>query len=334
MCKGFNTIPSLQVDSMADNTPPRDLRTLVAQFRTSEHWAVSLARDLIWVAGVVGGIAILLFLICGTWPAVVTIESGSMIPNMNIGDLVVVVQKDRFGDLQTWDNGKVSGYKKFGDYGDVIIYRPNGVTDMWASVGLLPLSKQHPIIHRAMTWVPAGDPVPTYINIYRGSVTPTGYLPLTVAGTTADGYRILLTGNATSEANYTPGSRDLVMRNVSGENFVLPADTLVQYSGYVMNTSTITNHGGYITKGDNNYASDQGSLALAETGTIEPVEKEWVVGKALFTVPYVGLLPLNIVPVIVIVIILMVLHELYLRRKEGDEKAAAKPVKKGSKKKR
>jgi signal peptidase I len=319
---------------MADTPLPGDRTSLITQFRTSEHWAVSLARDLLWVIAVVGTIAILLYLICGTWPAVVTIESESMVPNMNVGDLVVVVQKDRFGDLQTWDDGVKSGYKKFGDYGDVIIYRPNGITDMWASVGLLPFSKQHPIIHRAMTWIPADDPVPTYINIYRGSVTPTGYLPLTVAGTTADGYRILLTGNATSGANYTPGSRDLVMRNVSGENFVLPADTLVQYSGYVMNTSTITNHGGYITKGDNNYASDQGSLTLAGTGTIEPVEKGWVVGKALFTVPYVGLLPLHIGEVIIVVIILMVLHELYLRRKEGGEEAAAKPVKKGSKKKR
>jgi len=253
---------------------------------------------------------------------------------MNVGDLVVVVQKDRFGDLQTWDEGKISGYQKFGDYGDVIIYRPNGITDMWASVGLLPFSKQHPIIHRAMTWIPAGDPVPTYINIYRGSVTPTGYLPLTVDGTTADGYKILLTGNATSDGNYTPGSRDLVMRNVSGENYVLPADTLVQHSGYVMNTSTITSHGGYITKGDNNYASDQGSLTLAGTGTIEPVEKEWVVGKALFTIPYVGLLPLHIGEVIIVVIVIMVLHELYLRRKEENEKAAAKPAKKGPKKKR
>src|SRR5512137_2847781 len=161
---------------MADTAPPPEPRSLLDQFRTSEHWAVSLARDLLWVIGVVGSIAIALYLICGTWPAVVTIESGSMIPNMNIGDLVVVVQKDRFGELQTWDDGKVSGYKKFGDYGDVIIYRPNGFTDFWASVGLLPFSQQHPIIHRAMTWTEGGEPVPMYINFYRGSVTPTGYL--------------------------------------------------------------------------------------------------------------------------------------------------------------
>jgi signal peptidase I len=314
---------------MADTAPSRDLRSFYEQFRTSDHWAVSLARDLLWVIAVVGSIAILLWLICGTWPAVVTIESGSMIPHMNIGDLVVVVQKDRFGALQTWDEGKVSGYQKFGDYGDVIIYRPNGITDMWASIGLLPLSKQHPIIHRAMTWIEAGEPVPSYINIYRGEVTPTGYLPLRVAGETPNGYTILSTSTGTQAANFTPGSRDLVMRNVSGKNFVLPASEIVTGAGYVRNTSTITAHGGYITKGDNNNFSDQGSLTLGDTGTIEPVEKEWVVGKALFTVPYIGLLPLHIGEVIIAVIILMVLHELYLRRQE--EQAAARPQKKGKK---
>lgn len=319
---------------MADNAPPRDLKALLTQFRTSEHWAVSLARDILWVVGVVGTIAILLFLICGTWPAVVTIESGSMIPNMNIGDLVVVVEKDRFGELQTWDDGKLSGYKKFNDYGDVIIYRPNGVTDMWASIGLLPLSKQHPIIHRAMTWTDAGEPVPLYINIYRGSVTPTGYLPLTVAGTTANGYQILTTGNFSPAANYSPGNKDFVITSPQVGNYILPAEAIVKNAGYVKNLSTITDHGGYITKGDNNPTSDQETLTFAGTGTVTPVERDWVIGKALFTIPYVGLLPLHIVEVIVVVIVLMVLHELYLRRKEEKETAAAKPSKKGSKKKR
>src|SRR5512145_162512 len=223
MCKGSNTIPA---PIMADTAPPRDPRSILEQFRTSDHWAVSLARDLLWVISVVGGIALALYLICGTWPAVVTIESGSMIPNMNIGDLVVVVQKDRFGDLQTWDDGKISGYKKFGDYGDVIIYRPNGYTDMWAQVGLLPLSGQHPIIHRAMTWEEADRPVPLYINLDKGSVTPAGYLPLTVAGTTADGYQILMTGNMTKPANYTIGNRDLVITSTQLGNFILPGEVV------------------------------------------------------------------------------------------------------------
>jgi len=317
---------------MTDKEKSRDIRTLFNQFRTSDHWGVSLARDLLWVVAVVGCIALALFLICGTWPAVVTIESESMVPHMNVGDLVVVVQKDRFGDLQTWDDGNKSGYKKFGDYGDVIIYRPNGATDMWASIGLLPLSKaQHPIIHRAMTWTDAGQPVPSYLNIYRGKTTPTGYLPLTVAGETANGYQILSTGSGSPAANYTPGTTDLIMRTPLG-NYVLPADAVVPDSGYVRNTDTITTHGGYITKGDNNNFSDQGYLTIPGTGTVEPVKKEWVVGKALFTVPYVGLLPLHIGEVIIAVIILMVLHELYLRRKE--EGTAVKPQKKSGKKQR
>jgi signal peptidase len=318
---------------MADTPPPRDFKSLITRFRESDHWAVSLARDLLWVVCVVGGIAHTLWLICGTWPAVVTIESGSMIPNMNIGDLVVVVQKDRFGELQTWDDGKVSGYKKFSDYGDVIIYRPNGFTDIWASIGFLPLTNQHPIIHRAMTWTAAGEPVPLYINIYRGSVTPTGYLPLTIVSETSDGYKVLSTGTGVPSANYTPGPLDLSIKNLNGNNYILPASAIVKNAGYVMNTSTITTHGGYITKGDNNSNSDQGALTFTSTGTVEPVEKDWVVGKALFTVPYVGLLPLHIGEVIIVVIILMVLHEIYLRRRE-EEAQAAKPSKKGQKKKR
>lgn len=320
---------------MADTVPPRDIRSLITQFRTSEHWAVSLARDLLWVIAVVGSIALALWLICGTWPAVVTIESGSMIPNMNVGDLVVVVEKDRFGALQTWDDGKMSGYKKFGDYGDVIIYRPNGYTDMWAQMGLLPLSGQHPIIHRAMTWKEDGEPVPLYINLFRGSVTPSGYLPLTVAGTTTDGYQVFSTGNMTVPANYTPANRDIVITSKYLGNFILPEEVVGNTTGYVRTISMTATHAGYITKGDNNNFSDQGSLNYSNTGVIEPVEKEWVVGKALFAIPYVGLIPLNIVPVIIIVIIFMALHELWLRKKEADRVEAEKPqpVRKGARKK-
>lgn len=315
---------------MADTPPQPDQQSLITRFRTSDHWAVSLARDLLWVVAVVGSIALLLWLICGTWPAVVTVESGSMIPNMNIGDLVVVVDANRFGGLQTYDDGKVSGYKKFNDYGDVIIYRPNGYTDFWASVGILPLTSQHPIIHRAITWVDAGEPVPSYINIYCGAVTPTGYLPLTLQGTTADGYLVLATEGSTGllPANATVGTRDIAWKTPQG-SYVIFEESLTKNAGYVRETEIVATHGGYITKGDNNNFSDQGYLSINNVGTVEPVEKEWVIGKALFTVPYVGLLPLNIVPVIVIVIILMVLHELYLRRRE--EQATAKPQKKGKK---
>lgn len=235
---------------MAENNKKRDIRTLVSQFRTSDHWAVSLARDLLWIVAVVGGIALALFLICGTWPAVVTIESQSMVPHMNVGDLVIVVQKDRYGSFETWVEGKTSGNMMFGDYGDVIIYKPNGLTTI------------HPIIHRAIQYVDT-NPV-----------------------TEIKGIKLI--------GNYTPP------------------------------------HAGYITWGDNNPRPDQG-LNYPGIGVIEPVKEEWIVGKALFSVPLVGYLPLHILEVTIVIVCLMVIHELYLRSRQ--EKQGKQP-KKGGKKQR
>jgi signal peptidase I len=193
------------------------------KFRTSTHPAISLLRDLLWVVGVVGGFALLLFLVSGTWPALVTIESESMVPHMNVGDLVFVVDEDRFGALQTWDEGSHSGYTAFGDYGDVIIYRPNGAGSI------------HPIIHRVMSYEEDANP-----------------------------------------------------------------------------------HAGYITKGDNNQAADQRGY-YPGLGAIEPVKKEWIVGKALFAIPFLGYPALHLFEFAALIIGLMLLYELISGRFGKDE---------------
>jgi signal peptidase len=320
---------------MADNEEPRGIRAKVQVFRTSDHWAVSLARDIIWVVAVVACIALALYLICGTWPAVVTVESGSMEPHMNIGDLVVVVAPDRFGPLQTWDEAHATGYQKFGDYGDVIIYRPNGATDFWAQIGLLPLSSQHPIIHRAMTWIDAGQPEPTYINPYSGQATPLIYTPLTVSDTTTFGYYILYPqNNATALQNISATAQGMGFANGAGTKYFLPQQYITKGSGFVM-YGNATTHGGYITKGDNNAVSDEGYITVENNQTIEPVEKQWIVGKALFTIPFIGLLPLHIWWVIIIVIVAMVLWDWYAKKKEsaaGKKAGKAKAPKKGTRK--
>ena len=131
----------LSLEQMSDTTWLQRAASALAAFRASDRPGVSLIRDLLWVGAVVGCIALALYLFAGTWPAVVTIESESMVPNMNVGDLVLVVDKDRFGDLVTCSEGQLTGYRAFGEYGDVIIYRPNGVDSV------------HPIIHRAMVYV-------------------------------------------------------------------------------------------------------------------------------------------------------------------------------------
>jgi signal peptidase len=125
---------------MAGQTIVGRVKGALKGFQESENPVAAFAREILWVLAVVGGIALLLFLVCGTWPAVVAVESESMLPNMHVNDLVFVVQKDRFGDLQTYDMGGKTGYMKFGNYGDVIIYRPNGAANI------------HPIIHRAIAY--------------------------------------------------------------------------------------------------------------------------------------------------------------------------------------
>ncbi|HIH85309.1 MAG TPA: signal peptidase I [Methanoculleus sp.] len=126
----------------------------VRAFRDSDHPGISLARDILWVVAVVGGIALLLYLFAGTWPAVVTIESESMVPHMNVGDLVFVVDENRFGGLVTWAEGQMIGYSSFGDYGDVIVYRPNGADSV------------HPIIHRAMIYLDTEGVIESGLGAY------------------------------------------------------------------------------------------------------------------------------------------------------------------------
>jgi len=87
---------------------------------------------------------------------------------------------------------------------------------------------------------------------------------------------------------------------------------------------------GYITKGDNNNVIDQLGPGLTHYGKIQPVKKEWLVGKALFAIPLLGYLPLNILPVAVVLIALMIIHEVWLASKKED-KERPKGSKKGQK---
>jgi len=159
-----------------------------------------------------------------------------MVPNMNVGDLVLVVDEDRFGSLTTWDEGQWTGHRSFGDYGDVIIYRPNGADSV------------HPIIHRAMTYVDTAT----------------------------------------------------VEQSALGDYYADP-------------------HGGYITKGDNNPYIDQGNLRIAGVGLIEPVEKEWIIGKALVAVPLIGYLPLHLAEFAILVIVIIIIHDIVLARRKKKE---------------
>ena len=102
----------------------------------------TFVRDIILILLVVAGIGIVLFGVSGTWPALVAVESGSMEPNLPTYSLVFVVDENRFGDWMTHDEAEAADtHKVFNEYGDVIVYQPNGMKGVT------------PIIHRAITTV-------------------------------------------------------------------------------------------------------------------------------------------------------------------------------------
>lgn len=111
-------------------------------------WQLFLYDVVTALAGVllVGG---LLLAVSGVWPPLVAIESPSMEPNVDTGDLVFVMEEQRFpGEgahaetgIVTARSGAEVGYTKFNKHGDVIVFEPGGDNETT------------PIIHRAMLWV-------------------------------------------------------------------------------------------------------------------------------------------------------------------------------------
>ncbi|WP_135823606.1 S24/S26 family peptidase [Halorussus ruber] len=126
---------------------------LVRRFRRSDNEVVVFVREMLSSAGIVLAIGLLLFAVSGVWPPMVAIESGSMEPQMQKGDLVFIMDEGRLvpdaaqagTGIVTYKAGQQSGYKSFNSYGDVIIYKPDG------------RDYETPIIHRARFWVEEGE---------------------------------------------------------------------------------------------------------------------------------------------------------------------------------
>ncbi|WP_223301714.1 S26 family signal peptidase [Haladaptatus sp. R4] len=121
----------------------------VRWFRETDNGTVVFLREMLESAAVVVAIGLILFAVSGVWPPMVAVESGSMQPQMYRGDLIFIMDQHRFapsaahGDtgVVTYQEGQQTGYKKFNDYGDVIIYKRFGESD------------RTPVIHRARFWV-------------------------------------------------------------------------------------------------------------------------------------------------------------------------------------
>ncbi|GAD52931.1 signal peptidase I [Halarchaeum acidiphilum MH1-52-1] len=138
-----------------DDVPdPRDGPLAALRWiRRTDNEAVVIAREVVSSALVVALVGLLLFAVSGLWPPLVAVESGSMTPHLQKGDLVFVIEEHRYdGDagyahtgVVTHRTGAQTGYATFGEPGDVLVYRPDGN------------GRATPVIHRARFWVSKGE---------------------------------------------------------------------------------------------------------------------------------------------------------------------------------
>lgn len=235
-----------------------------------------ISRDIMVAFVVVAVIMLVLYSYCGIWPPMVVIESGSMehppsifeqrsyVGIIDTGDMVFVKKLNAsYGqEVMTYVQGEATGHSTYGSFGDVVIYRPNGLENQADGTPVIP------IIHRLVVWLELNT---SHINPDFDGVDYANYsfdIPSLNIYDSRDSFNI---------TNYGY-EQDTITINL-GLNFGL----LHYYED-----AHIVPHGGYITMGDNNAPYyDQ-----PYSGVYEPVLPEWIIGKAWGELPWFGLIKL------------------------------------------
>ena len=130
-----------------DRTQDATGKGLLERVLTATDGPLLIVRETALSVGAVVVVGLLLFAISGVWPPMVAVESGSMEPHLERGDLVVVSEPSRYGPEGA--NGIVTtreaaDFRSFGAPGNVVVYMP-------------PDRRGSPIIHRARFHVEQGE---------------------------------------------------------------------------------------------------------------------------------------------------------------------------------
>jgi len=220
-------------------------------------------KDIIFVAVVVAIVSIISQLALGLWTPMVAVESGSMVPNLNIGDIIIVQSAARTTVIP-WDVAEQTGYKAFNNPGDVILYRPYGKQSLnlldqaEMLIGISPGNdKATPVIHRALRYVEKGEPMWT-----GGPAAPfSGYI--------------------------TKGDHNEVIDQEAGQIF-----GMANMSYLIANAYQIRDVGDGIYLDKNTgliiYEVANGTFVGDGISYLTPVEKDWVIGVARAKIPLVG----------------------------------------------
>jgi signal peptidase I len=227
-------------------------------------FALLLARDVAFAVLLVGLVIGALFAYARVWPPMVVVESGSMqhsgvrshLGVIDTGDLVLLQSVSSGSDVVTYVDGRVSGYKTYSTYGDVIVFHPPG-----SPPGVTP------IIHRAMLYVE-----------FPSSTGGAGVdIPSLAAPFPADEWSG--TDSAGDPTTSPYGLQRVILRVQSWHT---GSETMVDLDFNFASTASR----GFMTKGDHNMAPEGGP----------PVPVSAIIGKSRGELPWFGLIKLTVWP--------------------------------------
>jgi signal peptidase len=244
-----------------------------SRFRLSSrerHPVYWRARDSLYFEPLVA-LAIIVVILVGlfaytqNWPPVYVVESDSMqhgtndnLGLINTGDLVLA-QKVDTSAIVPYVVGMTTGYSTYGEYGDVILYHPNG-------------GSATPVIHRALLFLSWNPGTASYD-------APQLYgLPC---------------GNEPGAVYATPGTRgDCNTTGLTGTLELFHIGWMSVNVTVPLGSTTLGDHSGFLTMGDNNYGHCPLTCADQTGGISELVEPGWVIGVARGMIPWFGSLKL------------------------------------------
>ncbi|HTS32862.1 MAG TPA: S26 family signal peptidase [Thermoplasmata archaeon] len=263
---------SAEGDEEEDDEEQEKKRSWWHRDRAPVFWR---ARDSLYFGPLVA-LAIVVLLVVAmfaytqNWPPVYVVESPSMQhgPNdvlgvINTGDLVLA-EKVPSSSIQTYVQGLRTGYSTYGEFGDVLLYWPNG-------------GGSTPIIHRAIVYLEY-DPA---VNGYN--ISSLAGLPCQTPGAVYETPETI--GNC--QTTGLTGTLELFGIGWASANVTVD-----------LNPAMLGNHSGYLTMGDNNFlgsgapnagcSSDCQGLPDQEDGLSALVEPGWVLGVARGMLPWFG----------------------------------------------
>ncbi|MCI4331184.1 MAG: S26 family signal peptidase [Thermoplasmata archaeon] len=199
-----------------------------------------------------------LFAYTQNWPPMYVVESESMqhgyvdqLGLINTGDLVLA-QKINPTQVVPYMTGLQTGYQTYGEFGDVILYHPNGLPGT-------------PIIHRAILYVYA-NPDGTY------SVPGLNGLP---CGSAAGAEYRTSTANGCGTANL---GGTLTLLHIGWRSVTVS-----------VSLDSVGSDSGFLTMGDNNFdPANPGQGIPDEPGLTSLVQPAWIVGVARGMLPWFG----------------------------------------------